>query len=233
MIEVTKRYSDVKENFPRKFEVILLQGTGCKWPKCTFCDYYYDSSVDPFEINRPAIDMVTGKYGELDIINSGSAMELDEQTIEYLVKKVKECGIKILWLEAHWIYRNILNKFAEKFEGVDVKWRTGVETFNTTLRNKWCKGVPESVTPEEIAKYFQAVCLMVGVRGQTFYDVVSDIEIATRYFEHFRMSVFVLNSKKEMLDEELVERFKNEIYPKLKYNPKAETLLHNTDLGVG
>ncbi len=233
MKKVTVRYSEIKEKFPQ--EVILLQGTGCKWPKCTFCDYYHDVSINPFEVNRPAIDKVTGKYGILDVINSGSAMELDERTIEYLIKKVKESNIKTLWFEVHWMYRKVLKQFADKFKDTDVKFRTGVETFNTNLRSSWCKGIPENVTPKEIAKYFQAICLLVGVRGQTFEDIVSDIEIATKYFEHFRVSVFVPShtDTSEVLDTELIKRFKTEIYPKLKNNTKAHVLLNNTDLGVG
>ena len=69
------RYSVIRGNFPREF--LLLQGTGCRWGKCTFCDYHGDTSDTPFSVNRKVLEQVTGKYGVLDIINSGSAMELD------------------------------------------------------------------------------------------------------------------------------------------------------------
>ena len=32
------RYSEITKGMKREF--LLLQGTGCRWRKCTFCDYY-------------------------------------------------------------------------------------------------------------------------------------------------------------------------------------------------
>ena len=68
-----QRYSLITEKFPREF--LLLQGTGCKWAKCTFCDYHSDTSETPFKTNRKVLEQVTGVYGVIDIINSGSAMD--------------------------------------------------------------------------------------------------------------------------------------------------------------
>ena len=73
------RYALIHTKMPREF--VLLQGTGCRWGKCTFCDYHSDTSDNPFAVNEPILRQVTGQYGVLDIINSGSAMELDEETI--------------------------------------------------------------------------------------------------------------------------------------------------------
>ena len=80
-----QRYSLITEKFPREF--LLLQGTGCRWKKCTFCDYYDDASDSPFETNRKVLEQVTGEYGVIDIINSGSAMELDAETIN-MIKEI-------------------------------------------------------------------------------------------------------------------------------------------------
>ena len=44
-----ERYAIIHEKFPREF--ILLQGTGCRWGKCEFCDYHNDIGENPFEIN--------------------------------------------------------------------------------------------------------------------------------------------------------------------------------------
>ena len=74
-----ERYARIETVMPREF--LLLQGRGCVWKKCTFCDYHTDTSGDPFSVNRPVLERVTGAFGVLDIINSGSAMELDEQTL--------------------------------------------------------------------------------------------------------------------------------------------------------
>ena len=73
------RYSVIHTKMRREF--VLLQGRGCRWGKCTFCDYHNDVSGEPFEVNRPVLESVTGVYGVLDVINSGSAMELDECTL--------------------------------------------------------------------------------------------------------------------------------------------------------
>ena len=65
----------------------MLQGNGCKWGKCTFCDYHADVCSTPYAINKPVLEQVTGQFGVLDIINSVSAMELDHETIS-LIKQV-------------------------------------------------------------------------------------------------------------------------------------------------
>ena len=107
------RYSLIDTKLQREF--LLLQGTGCRWGKCTFCDYHCDASPTPFATNKAVLDRVTGKYKRLDIINSGSAMELDEATIDYIKKVVEEKGIEELWFEAHYMYRNRLADFAKQF----------------------------------------------------------------------------------------------------------------------
>ena len=82
------RYSVIRDKFPREF--LLLQGRGCKWRRCTFCDYHEDASENPYETNRAVLERVTGEFGMLDIINSGSAMELDAGTIEAIKKIIQE-----------------------------------------------------------------------------------------------------------------------------------------------
>ena len=93
------RYALIRTKMPREF--VLLQGTGCRWRKCTFCDYHEDVSECPFEVNKPVLRRVTGQYGVLDVINSGSAMELDADTIALIKEVVREKKIHTLWFEAH------------------------------------------------------------------------------------------------------------------------------------
>lgn len=216
---------------PREF--ILLQGTGCAWKRCTFCDYFLDVTKDPFLVNRPIIERLRGVTGVVDVINSGSAMELDDRTLEFLQEKIAELPVHTLWVEAHWMYRNKLGSFAEKFPGVTVKFRTGVETFDGELRSRWKKGIPSSVTPNQIAQYFSGACLLIGVQGQTRESIARDIKIALEYFEYFSVNAFVENSTDTRRDEALISWFEKEILPGIKDNPKVEVLLHNTDLGVG
>ena len=225
------RYSLIHTKMPREF--VLLQGMGCKWKKCTFCDYHEDVSENPFEVNEPILRQVTGEYGVLDVINSGSAMELDDKTISFIKEVVKEKQIHTLWFEAHYMYRKKLAEFAKQFAPAKVKFRCGVETFDTNLRDKWKKGIPSSVTPEDIAEHFQGVCLLLGTEGETKDHVISDIQIAKKHFEYFSVNVFCNNSTQVKQDKELAQWFAREVYPLIKDEEGIEVLMENTDLGVG
>ena len=225
------RYSLIKTKMPREF--LLLKGTGCKYRKCAFCDYYLDASKNPFEENKKVLNKITGETGVLDIINSGSAMELDMQTLCLIYEKAKELNIHTIWFEAHWMYRNQLHDFKNKFPGINIKFRIGIETFDTSLRKTWCKGIPANVSPQEIAKYFQGGCLLVGVKGQTKEIIQSDIKTALSIFEYFSINVFNENSTNIKPDPLLIDWFKKEIVPSIQENSKIEILLNNTDLGVG
>ncbi len=226
-----ERYSLITTGMKREF--ILLQGTGCRWRKCTFCDYYEDVSENPFEINKQVLGNVTGIYGVLDIINSGSCQEYDEETIRLIQKTTAEKNISSLWFESHWMYSNTLESFRKLFPSADVHFRCGAETFNPKLRTSWNKGIAEDVTPEDIRKYFDGVCLLVGIKGQTREDIMKDVEIAERLFDYYSVNLFCPNSTATERDDELAEIFIREIAPIIRRSPKAEVLIENTDLGVG
>lgn len=225
------RYALIHTKMPREF--VLLQGTGCRWKKCTFCDYHDDVSEHPFTINEPVLRQVTGQYGVLDVINSGSVLELDEKTIVLIKEMVKEKQIHTLWFEAHYMYRKKLADFARQFAPVQVKFRCGVETFDVALRDAWKKGIPSSVTPEDVAKYFQGVCLLCCTQGESKDHIMKDIEIAQTHFEYFSVNVFCNNSTSVKQDKELAQWFAREVYPKIKDEEGIEVLMENTDLGVG
>ena len=108
-----ERYALIHTKMPREF--VLLQGTGCRWRKCTFCDYHQDVSENPYTLNESVLRQVTGHYGVLDVINSGSALELDDDTIALINQVVKEKQIHTLWFEAHYMYRKKLADFASRF----------------------------------------------------------------------------------------------------------------------
>lgn len=225
------RYALIHTKLPREF--VLLQGTGCRWGKCTFCDYHTDVSANPFTINQQVLQQVTGHYGVLDVINSGSALELDEETLTLIRQIVRDKHIHTLWFEAHYMYRHRLARFAEQFEGVNVKFRCGIETFNPILRDHWCKGVPATVTPEDVARYFQGVCLLCCTEGESRQHILDDIAIAHRHFEYFSVNLFCNNSTSLRRDETLAQWFAQEVYPTLRHADGIEVLIGNTDLGVG
>ena len=225
------RYAVIHTVIPREF--VLLQGTGCRWKGCSFCDYHGDVSDDPYATNKEVLSQVQGVYGVLDIINSGSAMELEEQTIAQIKQVVREKKIHTLWFEAHYMYRNKLAKFAEQFEGVQVKFRCGVESFDGKLRELWNKGMAMSVAVEDVAKYFQGVCLLCCTEGDNKERILRDIALAEQYFEYASVNVFCENTTAVQRDDELVAWFVNDVYPTLKESKKIEILINNTDLGVG
>lgn len=226
-----ERYAVIHTVMPREF--VLLQGTGCRWKQCTFCDYHEDVSDNPIAINRDVLAQVQGVYGVLDVINSGSAMELDEWTVGMIKEVVKEKKIHTLWFEAHYMYKNQLAKFAEQFDGVEVKFRCGVESFDGRLREQWRKGIATSVKASDVAKYFKGVCLLCCTEGDTKERILNDLALAERYFEYASVNVFCENSTAIKRDEELVKWFVDVVYPKLKESDKIEVLINNTDLGVG
>ena len=226
-----ERYALIHSKMPREF--VLLQGTGCRWRKCTFCDYHQDVSETPFTLNESVLRQVSGHYGVLDVINSGSALELDDDTIALINQVVKEKQIHTLWFEAHYMYRKKLADFASRFAPAKVKFRCGVETFDPTLREEWKKGIPASVTPEDVAKYFQGVCLLCCTQGESKERIFNDIRIAREHFEYFSVNVFCNNSTPVKQDSELAGWFAREVYPQIKDVDGIEVLMENTDLGVG
>lgn len=227
------RYSVIRGNFPREF--LLLQGTGCRWGKCTFCDYHGDTSDTPFSVNRKVLEQVTGEYGVLDIINSGSAMELDPDTLAMIRQVAIGKGIHTLWFEVHYMYRHRLAAFARQFHPLTVKFRCGVETFDPTLRANWHKGIPPHVTPEDIARHFQGLCLLccTDTPGDTRERLLRDIDLAERHFEYYSVNVFCPNTTALRRNDDMLRWFLAEVYPTLQKSSKAEVLIDNTDLGVG
>ena len=225
------RYSFIKTKFPREF--LLLQGKGCFYKKCRFCDYYNDISENPFEVNKPVIEKVSGETGALDIINSGSCLELDDDTMKLIYKTASEKNINTIWFETHYLYKNKLPDFRKKFPSIKLKFRTGVESFNPKIRQFLNKGIPQAVTAYDIAKDFDGVCLLIGFAGQTREDILKDINLAREYFEYTSVNVFVENSTDIKRDENLIAWFNENLYPKIKNEPSMEILLNNTELGVG
>lgn len=226
-----ERYSLIHDKFPREF--VLLQGTGCRWKKCAYCDYFHDVSENPYELNSKELEKVTGHYGILDVINSGSAMELDKDTITLIKHIVAEKKIHTIWFESHYMYRTHLEKFARQFAPAKVKFRCGIETFDASLRNKWNKGILSEVTARDVAKYFDGICLLCGTKGESKERIISDINTALKYFEYISVNLFNKNTTSIEVDEDLQRWFVTEVYPHIKDNPAIEVLLQNTDLGVG
>lgn len=225
------RYSVIHDKMPREF--LLLQGSGCRWGRCTFCDYHTDKSDNAFELNKSILDKVTGVYGTIDIINSGSALELDERTIEYIKQVVREKNINTIWFEAHYMYRNKLAEFSTRFAPAKVKFRCGIESFCANQRERWNKGVPKNVTAADIARFFDGICLLCCTEDDTRERIIADIATAKRFFSYFSINIFCNNTTAVKRNEELAKWFEEDIYPIIKDDAQIEILIKNTDLGVG
>ena len=230
------RYSEITEKNPR--EILLLRGSGCKWRRCSFCDYHLDFSLDEesnYQLNKKELAKVTGKYGKLEVINSGSFVDLDEKTLLLIQNTCVEKRIKEIHFECHWMHKDSVPELRNSFAklGITTKIKIGVETFDYDYReNILFKGIDEK-NPAVIAKNFDEVCLLFGLDGQTYTSMKHDIETGLTYFERVCVNIMVENSTKIKPNAEVIKLFMQELYPLYKDNERIDILIKNTDFGVG
>ena len=226
------RYSIVDNK--NKREILLLKASPCKWGRCSFCDYILDNSTDiknNIRINELELNKVTGKYGVLEIINSGSVFELPQETLNKIKEIVISKNIKKLIFEAHWIYRNRLDELREFFN-VPIIYKLGLETFDDNFRNNILNKGIIIKSPEDVSKYYDSICLMIGIKGQTKKSIDNDIEYLLKYFKKGCINLWIENSTSFKRDDELIDWFKRKYYY-LENNENIEILWNNTDFGVG
>lgn len=227
-----ERYSRITNKNQR--EICLLRGFPCAWGKCAFCDYIEDNGRDEnamVELNRSVLKQVTGEFGVLEVINSGSCFELPKQTLEDIASVIREKHIEKLFFESHWIYRSRLEEMRRKM-GIPIVFKIGVETFDNAFREQVLNKHADFSGPEEVAKYFDSPCLMVGIKGQTREMIKKDIEYLKKYFRLGTVNVYNNNTTPIRRDEELVAWFMKE-YRWLLDDPAVEVLYEVTDFGVG
>lgn len=229
-----ERYSVIKEKNPR--EIILLRGKGCVYQKCTFCDYHTDkcdNQEENFNLNKSVLERVTGCFGNIEIINSGSVFELDNKTRELIKKLCREKHIQTIHFESHYIYNKHIKRLRQEFSGFDLKMKLGLETFDYDFREKvLLKGINES-KPEIIAENFDDANFLFGLTGQTVSSMQQDIELGLKYFERICVNIMCENSTDVKPDKEVIAAFVKYLYPKYKDNNRIDILINNTDFGVG
>lgn len=226
------RYSIIRNKNPR--EIVLLKSFPCKYGKCAFCNYIEDNSIDEEEINMinmEELEKITGELGVLEVINSGSVFELPSYTLEKIRETVIEKNIKKIYFEAYWAYKNRLGEIRDFFKGIEIVFKVGVETFDEKFRNDVLRKNLHYESVEEISAYFDSVCIMVGIKGQSREMIKNDIETALEYFKKLTINVFVDNGTEIKRDEELVKWFEEE-YAFLDGDEKVEVLNDNKDFGV-
>ncbi len=230
------RYSEITEK--NKREILLLRGSGCKWRRCTFCDYHLDFSLNEdsnYELNRVEIEKITGKYGRLEVINSGSFVDLDDRTMQHILDKCKEKEINQIHFECHWMHRAEIAALRETFamSGIETKIKIGVETFDNTYRETILhKGIDET-NPAKIAAYFDEVCLLFGLDGQSETSMKYDIEMGLSHFERVCINIMVENTTKIKPNLSVIDTFVKKLYPLYIDNERVDILIDNTDFGVG
>ncbi|MCX4384174.1 MAG: radical SAM protein [Clostridia bacterium] len=228
------RYSVIREK--RKREIVLLRGSGCKYKKCAFCDYYHDSNVDAaanFALNATVLGRVTGEYGDLEVINSGSVFELDRDTIALIKKVCRDKHIGTVHFESHFMYADKIPALRREFDGVALKMKLGLETFDYDYREGvLCKGIRER-DPEKIARHFDEANFLFGLRGQTAAGMTEDIKLGLKYFERICINIMCENSTAVRPDAAAIAEFMQAVYPVYKDDPRIDILIQNTDFGVG
>lgn len=227
-----ERYSHITNKVKR--EIVLLKARPCIWSKCTFCDYIEDNSTctkEMIEINNQVLDLITGEYGILEVIDSASIFELPKESLLKIKEVIKKKHIHTLFIESHWIYYKRIQEIRDFF-GIKTIVKIGVETFDDHFRNDYLNKNATFQSIEELKKYFDSPCLMVGIKGQTKDMITKDMEILTKCFEYGTISVYRNNSTSVKRDDELVHWFMQE-YDYLIDDKRYDFLYDPTDFGVG
>ncbi len=228
----SERYSRITDKNQR--EICLLRSFPCAWGKCSFCDYIDDNGQDAEEmaaLNAQVLAQVTGEFGVLEVINSGSCFELPPQTQEEIIRIIEKKHIGKLFFESHWMYRKQVPAMRARIP-VPIIFKIGVETFDNDFRQRVLNKHADFTTPEEVAAYFDSPCLMVGIQGQTRQMIARDIELLKKHFKLGTVNVYNNNTTPIRRDEELVCWFMKE-YRWLLDDPAVEVLYEITDFGVG
>lgn len=229
-----ERYSVIKEKNPR--EIVLLRGRGCIYKKCAFCDYHTDRSdneKENFLLNKSALEKVTGRYSDLEVINSGSVFELDEDTFNLIKSVCKNKHIKTIHFESHYLYDKRIKSFREEFKDFNLKMKLGLETFDYDFRENFLhKGINEH-NPEVISRNFDEANFLFGICGQTVQSMENDIKLGLKYFERICLNIMCKNTTGIKPDKNVIDSFMDYIYPKYRDNNRIDILINNTDFGVG
>lgn len=228
------RYSVIRSK--RKREIVLLRGRGCFYRKCSFCDYYDDFCKDErenFLLNKSVLDKITGEYGDLEVINSGSVFELDKNTLDYIKEICLRKKIKALHFESHYLYHDKIPKLRKDFADFDLKMKLGLETFDFDFReNVLKKGIKEK-DPKVISKNFEEANFLFGISGQNANSMERDILTGLDCFERICINIMCENTTSVRPDKEVTNEFMTLLYPKYINNDRIDILVNNTDFGVG
>lgn len=231
---VMERYSRILKK--RKREIVLLRGSGCVYRRCAFCDYHTDRCPDEeanFSLNSQVLGRVTGEFGELEVINSGSVFELDSRTLALIRQICLEKGISTIHFESHYLYRNRIPALRREFSPFRLRLKLGLETFDYDFReNVLKKGIPER-DAALLSRHFDEANLLFGIRGQTLESMERDITLGLSCFQRLCVNIMCRNTTAIQPDEHVISLFLEHLYPKYRDDDRIDILIQNTDFGVG
>jgi len=227
------RYARVPGKLPK--EILLLKGLPCVWSRCSFCDYIDDNTTDEAQILQVAeenLARVTGEFGRLMVINSGSIQELPEAVRERIRAVIRDKGITQFFTESYWAYRSEYEETRAYFE-TDTHLFLGVETFDDHLRNVVLNKSMHWKSVDEVAAATDSICLLIGFRGQTRDGIRRDIDLLLSKFRYGTINLFTENRLSSgLMDEGIKDWFRAE-FAWLDSQPNFDVLWKNTDFGVG
>lgn len=229
-----ERYSKILEK--QKREIVLLRGRGCSYQKCAFCDYHNDKCSDEtanYILNSQVLSNVTGEFGDLEVINSGSVFELDTGTLALLRQLCREKGISTIHFESHYLYRARIPALRQEFSDFGLKLKLGLETFDWHFRETVLKkGIAEE-DPLAISRDFDEANFLFGLTGQTLDSMERDITLGLACFERICVNIMCPNTTPVKPDSHVISAFMDRIYPRYRDDDRVDILLQNTDFGVG
>lgn len=228
-----QRYSKIIDKIPR--EIVLLKSLPCIYGKCSFCNYILDNSIDANEINSTNIEVlkqITGEFGMLEVINSGSVFEIPKEILNRIKQIANAKKIKVLYFEVYYGYRKRLDEMRKFFSNQEIRYCIGLETFDDKFREQILNKPFPSNDIKKLSQEFYNCRLLICITGQTKEQIINDIQLAEKYFKEVTINVFVNNDTKITRDDNLVDWFVNKIYPNIKNKQNFEILIDNKDLGV-
>lgn len=183
-------------------------------------------------VNKKVLEDVKGLYGRLEVINSASVFELPKQTLEDIKDLCRTKGIREIIFEAYYNYRTRLDEIRKYFDGIEVSFKCGIETFDDGFRNGYLNKNIEFKDAKEVASYFENICLLVGIQGQTREMIDRDMKLLQENFKRGCINIYVENTTPVKKDQSIIDYFRDQ-YSYMDDMENIEILWNNTDFGVG
>ena len=85
---------------------------------------------------------------------------------------------------------------------------------------------------KEVASYFDNICLLVGIEGQTREMIDRDMKLLQENFKRGCINIYVENTTPVKTDQSIIDYFRDQ-YSYMEDMENIEILWDNTDFGVG